>query len=96
MVRGALGERTGMGLDIGVHGHVGWSSGRLGDGGPTRWRAGPKRLLRWRVGPAKGRPGSETGAYATRVAPAKGIWSIGAIRTGDPVRGAWIIWPLPM
>lgn len=61
-----------MGLDIGVHGHVRLSSGRLIDGG------------------------SESGAYATRAAPAKGIWSIGAIRTGAPGRGAWIICPLPM
>lgn len=80
-----------MGLDIGVHGHTGLSSGRLGDGGPVRGWSGPKA-----VAPMAGCTGSETGAYATRVAPAKGIWSIGAIRTGDPVRGAWIICPLPM
>lgn len=35
-------------------------------------------------------------AQAGRAAPAKGIWSIGATRTGAPGRGAWIIWPLPM
>lgn len=42
---------------------------------------------------ARGVPG---GRYATRVAPAKGIWSIGAIRTAVPGRGAWIIRPPPM
>ena len=36
------------------------------------------------------------GRYAGRVAPANGIWSIGATRTGAPGRGAWIIWPPPM
>ncbi|GAA2406294.1 hypothetical protein GCM10010433_00990 [Streptomyces pulveraceus] len=91
MVRGAERERTGMGLDIGVHGHVRLSSGRLIDGGSLRRRPGPKA-----VAPPTGRSGSESGAYATRVAPAKGIWSIGAIRTGAPGRGAWIICPLPM
>lgn len=35
-------------------------------------------------------------AHATRVAPAKGIWSIGAMRTGALGFGAWIILPLPM
>lgn len=33
--------------------------------------------------------------HATRVAPANGIWLIGARRTGALGFGAWIIWPLP-
>lgn len=35
------------------------------------------------------------GSHATRVAPANGIWSTGASRTGADGFGAWIIWPLP-
>ncbi|MFG2880420.1 hypothetical protein ACGFYU_36315 [Streptomyces sp. NPDC048337] len=39
---------------------------------------------------------SSASAYAGRDAPAQGIESIGATRTVEPGRGAWIIWPLPM
>lgn len=40
-------------------------------------------------------PAAPGGFHATRVAPANGIWLIGARRTGALGFGAWIIWPLP-
>ncbi|GAA2366561.1 hypothetical protein GCM10010246_69450 [Streptomyces cuspidosporus] len=42
------------------------------------------------------RAGSRGRVHAGRVAPAKGIWSMGATRTGAPGRGAWIMRPSPM
>ncbi|GGX04617.1 hypothetical protein GCM10010353_20260 [Streptomyces chryseus] len=60
------------------------------------------RTLSYAVYPARAVPDPGTRVckpdgrgHAGLVAPANGIWSSGASRTGAPGRGAWIIWPSP-
>ncbi|AZS73666.1 hypothetical protein DDE74_24350 [Streptomyces lydicus] len=80
------------GMDGGVEAGVGRRGGVRHPADRTRGPLPPQLPF---PGRQSGRGAARGARYAGRVAAANGIWSIGAIRTGAPGCGAWIIWPSP-